>query len=97
MKFNHSVLLAMILFMCMLTVGFIHTQENMTYAQIFQVVEIENDTIHLINWHGEEWLWDGAEDWEIGDYVAAIMDTNGTEIIYDDIIVSLRYTRITAQ
>ena len=97
MKFNHAIFLTMILFGCMLFVGFINTQSDMTYAQVFQVIEIENDVLHLVNWNGEEWLWEGAEDWEIGDFAAAIMNTNGTEIVYDDIIINLRYIRITAR
>ena len=32
-----------------------------------------------------------CEDWAIGDIVAVVMDTMGTELIYDDEIVSVTY------
>ena len=51
-------------------------------------------SVYLTDWDGNEWVWEGAEDWDVGDYAAAIMDTNRTDNIYDDIIIDLRYTRI---
>ena len=65
------------------------------YAQVFEVVEINDDLVYLIDSNGNEWIWEGAEDWEVGDFAAAIMNTNGTDDIYDDIIVNLKYIRIT--
>ena len=34
---------------------------------------------------------DGVEDWEVGDGASAIMCDNGTQEIFDDSIVSVRY------
>lgn len=61
------------------------------YPQAFIVGNIKDDTLILIDCNGNEWLWEGAEDYDIGDIVAAIMDDNDTMIIYDDIIVTLHY------
>lgn len=97
MKFNQVMALVMVMFFAIFAGGVIHTQTTMEYSQVLEVVEIENDLIYLVDWDGNEWIWEGAEDWEIGDFAAATMNTNGTEIIYDDIIVSLRYTRIAAR
>lgn len=97
MKFNQVMALVMVMFFAIFAGGVVHTQTTMEYSQVLKVVEIENDLIYLIDWDGNEWIWEGAEDWEIGDFAAATMNTNGTEIIYDDIIVSLRYTRIAAR
>ena len=37
------------------------------------------------------WSFYGAEDWQPGDVVAAIMDDNNTDLIFDDEIVTVRY------
>ena len=95
MKFNQVMAFVMVLFFAIFASGIAHTQAGIEYAQILEVVEIENELVYLIDWDGNEWIWEGVEDWEIGDFAAATMNTNGTEIIYDDIIVELRYTRIT--
>lgn len=97
MKFNQVMALVMVMFFAIFAGGVVHTQATIEYSQVLEVVEIENDLIYLVDWDGNEWIWEGAEDWAIGDYAAATMNTNGTEIIYDDIIVNLRYTRIAAR
>lgn len=40
---------------------------------------------------GNEWKFDGAEDWRMGDIAAMIMEDNGTEEIYDDEIIDVQY------
>jgi hypothetical protein len=40
---------------------------------------------------GNEWEFDGAEDWHTGDIAAMIMEDNGTEEIYDDEIIDVQY------
>ena len=97
MKFNQVMALASIIFFIIFAGGVVHTQVTTEYSQVLEVVEIEDDLIYLVDWNGNEWIWEGAEDWNIGDYVTATMNTNGTEIIYDDIIVSLRYIGIAAR
>lgn len=61
------------------------------YPQTFIVDKIEDDILVLVDYNGNEWIWEGAEDYAIGDIVAAIMDDNNTITIYDDAIVTLRY------
>ena len=61
------------------------------YPQTFVVSNIENDVLVLIDYNENEWIWEGAEDYTIGDIVAAIMDDNNTITIYDDAVVILRY------
>jgi hypothetical protein len=94
MKFNQVMALVMVIFFAIFAGGVVHTQASVEYAQVLEVVEIKDDLVYMIDWNGNEWIWEGAEDWNIGDFAAATMNTNGTEIIYDDIIVNLRYTRI---
>lgn len=97
MKFNQVMALIMVMFFAIFAGGVVHTQASMEYAQVLEVVEIEDDFVYMIDSDGNEWVWEGAEDWDIGDYAIATMDTNRTEVIYDDIIVNLRYTRIAAR
>ena len=63
------------------------------YPTTFVVAEIdnENDLVSLVDYNGNEWLWEGAEDLEVFDVVAAIMNDGETSSIYDDEIVEIRY------
>ena len=64
------------------------------YPQTFVVDEVnqEADYITLIDFSGNIWTYNGAEDWQVGDIAAAIMDDNGTATVTDDTIKTLRYT-----
>ena len=57
------------------------------------VVEVnyKEDYILCVDYTGNEWAIDGAEDWMIGDVVAMIMDECGTDEIFDDAIVDSAY------
>jgi len=63
------------------------------YPQTFVVGDINRSTnaVAFVDYNGNIWTWEGIEDWMIGDIAAAIMDDNGTETIYDDMIITLRY------
>ena len=73
------------------------------YAQTMRVSEItmgtesikdDNGTITLIDGNGNNWVDERyPEDYYVGDYVAVLLDDNGTpNYIYDDIILDLRAT-----
>lgn len=57
-------------------------------------LDFENDTVIVRNPNGHEFGFRGIEDYEIGDKVAMIMDTNGTSLVYDDKIVDVRYAGV---
>lgn len=97
MKFNQVMAFVMVMFFAIFAGGVAHTQTSMEYSQVLEVVEIKEDLVYMVDGDGNEWIWEGAEDWDVGDCAAATMNTNGTEIIYDDIIVELRYTRVAAR
>ena len=97
MKLNQVLTLVVTLFFIIFICSIIHTQINITYAQVFRVAEINNDLIYLVDYNGNEWIWEGVENWQVGDFAAAIMNTNGTAYIYDDIIMSLTNVRIAAR
>lgn len=71
------------------------TQANVEYSQVLEVVEVNDDLVYLIDCNGNEWIWEGTENWKVGDFAAATMSTNGTNNIYDDAIIELKYTEIT--
>ena len=63
------------------------------YAKSAQVVEIDRaaDVVTVVDCMGDLWEFTGAEDWEIGDWCAMIMNDRGTPSVYDDEIISVRY------
>ncbi len=57
-------------------------------------VDEKTDTFRIVDDAGDIWEMYGIEDFQVGDYVGMIMDSNGTEdTIYDDIVLSVRYLR----
>lgn len=52
---------------------------------------IELDIVTFADFSGNLWSFNGVGDWIEGDRVAAIMNDNGTPVIYDDEIVSVKY------
>ena len=58
-------------------------------------LETETDTVVVEDANGNEWAFYGIEDWRLGDICSMLMDTNGTETIYDDIIISQKYSGTT--
>lgn len=63
------------------------------YPLIGRVFAIDSvhDTVFFVDGAGVSWSFKGVEDWCNGDYVSCIMDDMGTESIYDDQIISIRY------
>lgn len=66
-------------------------QQKHLYPLSTTVTEINNDTVTVEDSNGNLWSFDGAEDWEINDSCALIMDDNNTKDIRDDVIISTRY------
>lgn len=63
------------------------------YPQGFIVTEVDHeaDTIILTTATGYDYIWEGAEDWQEGDQVSAIMNDRGTPSILDDSIICIKY------
>lgn len=64
------------------------------YAKTTVVVEVdyEYDLVYCKDFNGEVWCFSGCEDWIVGDIASLLMYNSGTEIIYDDEIVSVTYS-----
>ena len=63
------------------------------YPQTFVVggMNYEHDWLFLVDYNENEWVYEGIEDFGIGDIIAAIMDDCDTADIYDDEIVKIQY------
>lgn len=70
-----------------------YAETSNLYAKSGRVVEVNKDFdfVTFIDSNGNLWSFLGTEDWMVGDWVAVIMDTMGTESIYDDRVVSVTY------
>lgn len=64
------------------------------YSQTFMVINIdyETDIVEMIDGNGNLWKFEGTEDYCENDYISCIIYKNNTEEIYDDIILSTRYS-----
>lgn len=80
-------------------VGILFTAINMNngfkkeYPQTMTVVQVDiaTDTVTCEDATGNLWQFKGVEDWQVNDIVSMIMNDNGTEEVFDDEIVKVRY------
>ena len=66
--------------------------EQSPTAMIVNELDYDENTVICIDFNGNEWAFEGIEDWRIGDIASMIMDDMETELIYDDIIIMVRYS-----
>ena len=78
---------------------FVQQSTSNYYASTCKVVEINRskDIVTMEDSTGHLWEFYGVEDWEINDCVSAIMNDCGTASIFDDEIVSVKYSRWTIE
>lgn len=78
---------------CAILMGIVACASAEQYPQTFVVdrVNREQNYMVLIDFNGNEWIYENVEDFDCGDIVAAIMEERGTPTIYDDEIVMIRY------
>lgn len=65
------------------------------YPKTAYIVELDRENELVVAEDAVGLLWsfsDDSGDWAIGDGVSLIFYDNGTQIIYDDVIVSSRYS-----
>ena len=89
-------LMVVVLFLCACLIIAVsgYFSADRYYANSAVVVEInrENDSVTCEDYNGTLWVFEGAEDWQLGDGVSLVMDDMGTPGIYDDEIKDARYT-----
>lgn len=63
------------------------------YPLTTRVVEVdeEADLVTCEDFNGNLWEFEGCEDWQDGDICSLLMNSKGTEKIYDDEIVLAQY------
>lgn len=74
-----------------------HARETKSYypmTALVTEVNISQDLITVTNANGLQYQFYGIDDWIEGDVASLIMNDKGTEIVYDDEIVSARYSGI---
>ena len=68
--------------------------ENKTYPLTAKVTKVnkKKNVVTVQDYSGNKWKFRGCEDYENGDVVSMLMDSNGTKNIKDDIILQVRYS-----
>lgn len=64
------------------------------YGSLLKVLAIEDDVVVLVDGMGYTWEWEDSDDIYVGEYYSAVYDDCGTESIFDDEIINLRYEPI---
>lgn len=66
------------------------------YPLCGRIVEIDyfDDVVIFEDGAGLAWCFYGVEDYHVGDFVACIMDSAGTDTILDDIICDVCYAGV---
>ena len=66
--------------------------EDGLWANTGIITEVNGTEITFMDFGENIWVfYSDAGDWDIGDRVAVVMDSMGTEIIYDDEILAVKY------
>lgn len=72
--------------------------ENLNEVQVYSdtmcVVDVNyaEDIVTIADFNGFEFQFEGCEDWLEGDLCSVTMCDNGTEKIFDDVILGTRYS-----
>ena len=67
------------------------------YPETARVISLDcmKDIVTIETFNGFCFAFNGCDGWEIDDCCALIMDDNGTELVYDDIIIMAEYSAWT--
>lgn len=67
--------------------------EDRLYPNVAVVVEIDRtaDTLTVEDSIGHLWVVEGVEDYMEGDLVGMVMDSMGTDLVFDDAVVKMHY------
>ena len=68
---------------------------GLIYSEAMEIVEINDDVVMVSTSTGILYEFEGAEDYMVGDIVAVTMFSNGTRIVLDDVILSVRASGYT--
>ena len=98
MKKMISVLVILVIMVCGMCIDASASEgrnfnENHIYSltTVVEYVDYNHDKVYCKDFNGEVWCFNGCEDWIEGDIASMVMFDNGSKIIYDDEIISIRY------
>lgn len=74
-------------------VFFIGTCKADLYSRLFQVIDIDHDVVTIVDSEGNMFQFEDADDWEVDDFLTAIMFDNDTDWIDDDVILKTTFER----
>ena len=95
MKKNVIITFAIFVVCIMILVGGIlenSTEEFYPLTVKITSLDKENDIVYCVDGSGFLWSFFGCEDWEVNDIASLLMNSHGTDIIYDDEIVLAHYS-----
>lgn len=58
---------------------------------VVTAIDTQEDVVTFTDTQGRTWSFYGVEDWQEDDMLACIMDTQGTDTVYDDVILCTTY------
>ena len=91
-NFIRTIILTTALFTLMSLNVLAKEPSNQLYAMTTVVTDYQDGTLYCEDFNGMVWTIEcDQEDWMIGDICAMVMDNNGTDVIYDDVIVTYKY------
>ena len=79
-----------------ISLGANQTQGNI-YSNCGIITSIDEEIVTVEMCNGNQYQFEGAEDYEVMDLVALTMYDNGTENIEDDVILNAKYAGNTEQ
>lgn len=65
------------------------------YPECGIVTEIEEDLVTIETCNGNQFQFEGANDYELGDLIAVTFYDNGTKTVSDDVILDTKYSGTT--
>ena len=90
-NFIRTIILTTALFTLM-SLNVLAKEPSNLYAMTTVVTDYQDGILYCEDFNGMVWTIEcEQEDWMVGDICAMVMDNNGTDVIYDDIIVTYKY------
>lgn len=86
-------MIAVLLACAVFTICAVKSAESNYYALTAIVINVdyENDIVSAQDYNGNVWTFEGAADWMKDDCVSMVISDRGTDKIFDDRVVSVRF------
>ena len=87
-----TIVTALIIVSCAHAVPANAEDENVyQFPAIVTGIDFVKDVVTIVDDHGEEWEFYGAEEWSVGNLVWVIVYSYGTETLEDDEIIDIEF------